>query len=230
MFLFAKTHNKYSASSSSRKKVRFAPSVQVQKAGNNTTTTQNQQAQQQQNQQNDMGKSKSIPTTIAGAFASMIPESEMLSKLNLTQYMNWNTAVGAFLFLAFIVIIWRTAQYYINTYREGMTNGTGSSSGSGKVANVHLFSATWCPHCKKAKPEWEYIKDKYNGQTVNGYTVKFVDHDCTDAEAPAAKADMQKYKIGGFPTVKIEKDGQLYDLESNPTRETLEAFIKKTIA
>ena len=71
-----------------------------------------------------------------------------------------------------------------------------------------LFYVDWCPHCKTAKPEWNKMKDKYEGKTINGYKVNFTEYNCTK-ESPEIDNLLDQYKIEGYPTIKLVKDGQV---------------------
>ena len=47
------------------------------------------------------------------------------------------------------------------------------------IAELYLFKTDWCPHCKTAKPEWESLKSEYDGKSINGYTINFMEYYCT---------------------------------------------------
>lgn len=95
---------------------------------------------------------------------------------------------------------------------------------SNKTANLMLFYVDWCPHCKTAKPEWENLKSEYEGKIINGYTVVFTEHNCT-TESPETEELMNKYKIEGYPTVKLLKDNQIVEYDAKPTKSTMEQFL-----
>lgn len=99
---------------------------------------------------------------------------------------------------------------------------------SSNEAELLLFSANWCPHCKAAKPIWEEVKNEYKGKTVNGYTIVFTDVDCTN-ESPDVARMMDRYKIEGFPTIKLIKNGQVIEFDAKVTKANLEQFINTAI-
>ncbi len=99
---------------------------------------------------------------------------------------------------------------------------------SKKEAELMLFSVDWCPHCKTAKPEWEEIKAKYDGKMINGYNVIFTDVNCTE-ETPEIEEMMNKYKIEGYPTIKLLKDGQIVEFDAKPTKESLDKFLNSVL-
>ena len=91
-----------------------------------------------------------------------------------------------------------------------------------------LFTANWCPICKRAAPEWEQVKLEYKGKTVNGYKIVFTDVDCTN-ESPNITKLMDQYKIEGFPTIKLIKNGQVIEFDAKVTKANLEQFINTAV-
>ena len=91
-----------------------------------------------------------------------------------------------------------------------------------------LFTVDWCPHCKTAKPEWEQLKAEYKDKKINGYKVIFTDIDCTKETAQVEKL-MNTYKIEGYPTIKLLKDGQVIDYDAKPTKDTLVKFLNTVL-
>ena len=47
-----------------------------------------------------------------------------------------------------------------------------------KVADLYFFYTDWCPHCKRAKPEWDKLKAAVSQGRVNGYKINFYEVDC----------------------------------------------------
>jgi len=95
---------------------------------------------------------------------------------------------------------------------------------SNKTATMMLFYVDWCPHCKTAKPEWEDLKSEYEGKNINGYTLVFTEYNCT-AETPENEELMNKYKIEGYPTIKLLKDNQVIEYDAKPTKSTMSQFL-----
>jgi thiol-disulfide isomerase/thioredoxin len=73
---------------------------------------------------------------------------------------------------------------------------------SNSDAEIIFFFADWCPHCKKAKPHWEEVKQSYSGKVVNGYTMVFTEVDCSK-ETEEMKKTTAEYEIEGYPTIKL---------------------------
>jgi thiol-disulfide isomerase/thioredoxin len=95
-------------------------------------------------------------------------------------------------------------------------------------AELLLFYADWCPHCKTAKPIWEELKTEYEVKTINGYTILFTDVNCT-TESPEVEKLMNTYKVEGFPTIKLLKDGQVIEYDAKVTKSTLEQFLNTVL-
>ena len=103
-----------------------------------------------------------------------------------------------------------------------------ASSGGGKHAELMLFYVDWCPHCKTAKPIWEELQSEYQDKTINGYNVVFTEINCTTETAEIEQL-MNKYKIEGYPTIKLLKDGQIIEYDAKPNKETLVQFLQSVL-
>jgi len=108
--------------------------------------------------------------------------------------------------------------------REQMPDG---SSGS-KSAELMFFYVDWCPHCKTAKPDWEEVKAEYQNKTINGYHVMFTEINCTN-ESDEVEKLMNKYKIEGYPTIKLLKDGQIIEYDAKPSKDTIIQFLNTVL-
>lgn len=97
-----------------------------------------------------------------------------------------------------------------------------------KSAELILFYVDWCPHCKTAKPEWEKVKEAYQGRQINGYTIIITEHNCTD-ESAQNEALLNKFKIEGYPTIKLLKDNQVIEFDAKPTQQNLEEFLNTAV-
>lgn len=115
-----------------------------------------------------------------------------------------------------------------DSFDNNSNNSNNSNNGNGKQAELLFFYADWCPHCKTAKPIWEDLKSEYQNKTINGYHVIFTDINCSNETAEVEKM-MDKYKIEGFPTIKLLKDGQVIEYDAKPTRETLDQFLNTVL-
>ena len=99
---------------------------------------------------------------------------------------------------------------------------------SQKNVEVMFFFADWCPHCKKAKPHWNALKNSDTvgtGKVVNGYSILYTEVDCTNDKDPAVQEKLNKFKVEGFPTIKLIKGNEVIEFDAQPETETLEQFI-----
>jgi thiol-disulfide isomerase/thioredoxin len=142
------------------------------------------------------------------------------------------TIVAVFAFIGLAVYLYFTylapkmkPAFKPNEEGSDDSNGNGSNN---KTAEMLLFYVDWCPHCKTAKPAWNDLKSEYENKTVNGYKVIFTEVNCTD-ESPDVEKMMDKYKIEGFPTIKLVKDGQVIEYDAKPTKETMEQFLNTVL-
>ena len=63
---------------------------------------------------------------------------------------------------------------------------------------------------------------------MNGYTVIFKDINCTN-ETPEVEQMISQYKIEGYPTIKLLKDGQVIEFDAKPTRANLNQFLNTVL-
>ena len=136
---------------------------------------------------------------------------------------NWMIIVSALLFGVLGYYIY--TNYFSNkTQYSANRENFDTNQESNKTANLMLFYVDWCPHCKTAKPEWENLKSEYEGKQINGYNLKFTEYNCT-AESAENDALMNKYKIEGYPTIKLLKGDQVIEYDAKPTKSTMEQFL-----
>ena len=147
----------------------------------------------------------------------------------ISNFMSWK--VGAVIIFGLLLILF--AHYTYKQYANSKTlfhanREQSSDSSTNKTATLMLFYVDWCPHCKTAKPEWETLKEEYENKNVNGYTIHFVEHNCTTETAETAQL-MDKYNIEGYPTVKLLKDNQIIEYDAKPTKSTMEQFLQTVL-
>ena len=137
----------------------------------------------------------------------------------------------AFIALFFAVLAQQLYNRYVksssnSSYYEGYSNAPASGTGEPPTATIHMFQVRWCPHCKKAAPEFQKVEDKYNGKVINGYKLHFV---CVDGEDPKNEQLVNEHKIQGYPTVVLTKDGKNIEYDAKVDQPTLEKFIHTMI-
>lgn len=124
------------------------------------------------------------------------------------------------------------AGYVYNTYVSPMVNKEfipndefPQTNDSEEEVIIYIFTVNWCPHSKNAIPVWQELKEKYNDKKYNNYLLRFIE---VDGEENAELAD--QYKVEGFPTIKMVKNGQVIEYDAKPTNEHLEEFLNTTLS
>ena len=135
-----------------------------------------------------------------------------------------------YIITAIIIIIFLSASFYwYNNYKKQIKNpfkDVANANDRNLEVKVYFFHADWCPHCKKAQPEWNAFNSQYDGTEVNGYKITCIDVDCSsDPPSDDSKSLMKKYSVSSFPTVKLLRDDTIIDFDSKITRTTLETFV-----
>jgi thiol-disulfide isomerase/thioredoxin len=150
-------------------------------------------------------------------------------KKGFSKMLNYKT----FLMILIVSIIFIIAAIY--TYKQYVTPRTNpsyvankeylkDSSDSPKVADLYFFYTNWCPHCKTAKPIWNSFKDEIGSNKVKGYQINFIEVDC---EKETAVAD--KFKVAGYPTIKLIKDNEIVEYDAKPDKATLLEFLQSSL-
>jgi thiol-disulfide isomerase/thioredoxin len=144
-----------------------------------------------------------------------------------TSRINTTTVVMFAIIIIFILVaIYLGISKFKPKFNHNLENANDSNNHS--QAELMMFSVDWCPHCKKAKPIWEELKQEYENKSVNGYTIIFTDIDCTN-ESPEIEKMIVKYKIEGYPTIKLLKNGQVIEYDAKPSKATLEEFLNTVL-
>jgi thiol-disulfide isomerase/thioredoxin len=146
--------------------------------------------------------------------------------------MNNKKIIGyAFVAIFFAVLAQQIYNRYVKStnnysYYEGYSNAPNSGAAEPPVATIRMFKVDWCPHCKKAQPDFQAVKDEYNGKVVNGYKLNLV---VVDGEDSANEALVNEYKVQGYPTVVLTKDGKNIEYDAKVDKPTLVKFINTMV-
>ena len=125
----------------------------------------------------------------------------------------------------FIVTAVYVYKKYISDKNSSQPKKQTCATGESKSADLYLFYTEWCPHCKKTKPEWEQLKKNYSGNNnINGYKLNFIEVDC-DANPEIA----DKFKVEGYPTIKLVKGNRIIEFDAKPDVKTLEQFLSTVL-
>jgi thiol-disulfide isomerase/thioredoxin len=160
--------------------------------------------------------------------------SGIFSKIkSMKSYMSTTTMVIIVSITVFIVVAAFYYFYYIApkmkaSYKPNSERVLEGSMSSNNTAELLFFYADWCPHCKTAKPIWNELKEEYQNKTINGYQIIFTEIDCSTETAEVDKM-MNKYKVEGYPTIKLLKDGQVIEYDAKPTKDTLIQFLNTVL-
>jgi thiol-disulfide isomerase/thioredoxin len=169
-------------------------------------------------------------TDIVNKFTNMFPKSGfngLLGSKPLETKHLIMTGVAIFVIAGLIYLIYNWFNSNVEAFhanRENIPVSENQQNQANKTATMMLFSVDWCPHCKQAKPEWDKIKEKYDGKTINGYKMSFSEHNCTK-ESPEIDELLDTYKIEGYPTLKLIKDNQVIEYDAKPTESTMDQFL-----
>ena len=128
----------------------------------------------------------------------------------------------AILFYFYYIAPMMAAKYHPN--REHVPQGNDSPH----KAELLFFYANWCPHCKAAKPIIDNLQAEYENKQINGYSVVFTQIDCSE-ETDEVTRLMNQYKVEGYPTIKLLKDGQIIEYDAKPSKETLTQFLQTVL-
>ena len=130
------------------------------------------------------------------------------------------------LIILFVVVLFISVCIYVyNSYVEPRLNPSYVANKEfvedhTKEAELLFFYTDWCPYCKKAKPVWNELKDKYQNEPINNTKVYFKEIDCDQNEKMA-----DEYNIEGYPTIKLIKNGEVVEYDAKPNLENLEKFL-----
>jgi len=136
------------------------------------------------------------------------------------------------LIVSLIVIFILIAVFVYNrhTATENFDMANDSQREDGIELSVYFFHADWCPHCKKAQPEWNSFSQTNNGKILQGYKINCVDVDCTNEEDADVTTYINRFNIQGYPTIKMIKDGKTIDFESRITTSSLNTFLESMLS
>jgi thiol-disulfide isomerase/thioredoxin len=151
-----------------------------------------------------------------------------------TSSSNMNYITYIIIAVVLLIIGYGIYVYYVkpmlkpNSMNTAEVYNTSTTGGNTNEAELILFYADWCPHCKTAKPEWNNVKSQFNGKVINGYTVTFTEVNCT-TETPQSQQLMDQYKVEGFPTIKLVKGNQVIDFDAKPTTQSITQFLNSVL-
>ena len=129
--------------------------------------------------------------------------------------------IGLFSYIGYYVY----DRYYKKTKDVKEFSDVANANTRKRTANILFFFADWCPHCKKAKPEWEQFKEEYNGKIVNEYEINCQAVDCTKDSDPQTAALIAEHKIESYPTIIMLVDDHKIDYDAKVSKGGLEQLV-----
>jgi len=120
---------------------------------------------------------------------------------------------GLFITGIVLILIWAS----VNRTKEGFANAaTGPYT-------LRMYYADWCPHCHKAKPEFEKLGAT---KTIGGESVSF---EAIDAEK---EPDKVVGKVSGYPTVRLydSKNRLVQEYEGERTEGGFLSFLQQHLS
>ena len=108
---------------------------------------------------------------------------------------------GFFALLVLYVLYYVYKHIYLRDKKDKVFKDVANANPSGRTVTIFMFHVDWCPHCKKAAPEWQMFSDRYHNTSLNGFQIECRDVDCTKSDDPTIKGMVDKYGIKQYPTV-----------------------------
>lgn len=145
---------------------------------------------------------------------------KQVSGLVLTNKITTLVTIG--LIVLFIALaVWFYKKYVIPSLNEDayIENSVYGSDGGGNVV-VYFFYTEWCPHCKKAKPQW----NSFTENNPNNTRLTFKEIDCDKDKETASN-----FNVTSYPTIKLTYKGKTYDYDARVDKDTLQKFVETSI-
>lgn len=154
----------------------------------------------------------------------------------------WNPK-KIYMWIFVLVILLGIGAYYVynKSYAKTMKfkklSDIPNASSSGSV-QIMFFTVDWCPHCRNAKTPWEDFVKGYHNKKVNGKIVVCKTFNMTEIEDEndpkykdymEAKSIGDKYKIDGFPSIKMRQGDNVVDFDAKITTYALEQFVENML-
>lgn len=147
------------------------------------------------------------------------------------------TGINYLLYAVIVIIFVLLGVYVYNRYygKESMKfSDVANENGEFKTARLYFFNVDWCPHCVKAKPTWQEFCETHDKKVYGDYRLECVGGaegtNCTNEDDPEVNQLISEFKIEGYPTVKMVKDGEQIEYGTKITKETLEQFVKSVLS
>lgn len=93
-------------------------------------------------------------------------------------------------------------------------------------ADLYYFYTEWCPHCKKARPVMNKLKEylQSNNNLVNDVKVNMIEVNCETDTATA-----EKFGVEGYPTIKLVHQRKVIEYDAKPDVDILKQFLETSL-
>ena len=154
-------------------------------------------------------------------------------------YFNKNSKTILIVFSVILFVL--VGMYFYNMYispklKNNFTDfsDVANQNNTGEVGTVdmYFFFADWCPHCVKAKPDWESFMTEKDGTIVNDKTIKCHSVDCTNngTDDPNVLELMQQHNVSSFPTLIVQMpDSSSITFDAKITKSSLDNFVNTVL-
>lgn len=130
--------------------------------------------------------------------------------------------LGILLFACLLIYI--SYRIYKSQVEPGLKYESPEQGGNSNIAQVYYFYTQWCPHCKNATTVWDEFTNMYDKKTIKNYVISCTSVDCDSDETTA-----DQYNVESYPTIKLVKDGTVYEYDAKPNIETLGEFLNSVL-
>ena len=131
---------------------------------------------------------------------------------NISKKMGLNNISGETVVICvLLVILLVLVVYYVRQNSEGFQGN------NAEKCDLYVFVADWCPHCKKAMP----VVDTLKNNLPNNVKLNVVNETDTNA-----RSLMNQYKVRGFPTILLVKaNGEVVEFAERVTKDNVVNFV-----
>tara|TARA_B100001093_G_C26243623_1_gene765416 strand:- start:103 stop:573 length:471 start_codon:yes stop_codon:yes gene_type:complete len=131
----------------------------------------------------------------------------------------------ATIFIIAAIYVWKTyISSRINSSYVANKEYIKQTDNVSKIADLYFFYTEWCPHCNKARPEWNKFKESVGDNKVKGVLVNFIEIDC-DKDTETA----DRFKVDGYPTIKLVHNDRIIEYDAKPDINTLRQFLNVSL-
>ncbi len=150
-----------------------------------------------------------------------------MSNIFKTLYTDYVKPLDKYILTVILAIVFIIAGYYgYDWFAQPIIENLGTddlANDNRRISDAEIlfFYADWCPHCKRAKPEWDDFAKNFDSKTMGFNKIKCTGVDCTEGDSPL----IQEYSVDGYPTVILRKDGENNAYDGKISADNLKNFV-----